>query len=111
MHLVLGIVLLSLAWWMHRRNNRPVSPPPLPPQDLLHDQKMAALERAIVGYVDKLRTVEEDRKLDRMIAEDALKREQRAKTALTAALQALKAHPDQINIVLAAVDTAEKETQ
>lgn len=99
------------AWWLYRRNNRPLAPPPLPPQKTLHDEKMQALENAIVNYVDKLRSVEEDRKLDRMIAEDALKREQRAKVALTAALNALKAHPDQINTVLAAVDNAGKENQ
>lgn len=110
MHLILGILMMWAAWWLYRRNNRrPATPPPLP-QNYLHDEKMKALEKVITEYAVKLRSVEEDRKLDRLIAEDALNREQRAKTALTAALNALKAQPEQINIVLAAVDNAGKET-
>src|ERR1700751_3564282 len=108
-------VMTLAGLWLIRRSNRALPEPERsgPRPDLEYSLKMAELEYRAATNKTKLALLDieerelhlaEGRELDRLVATDALHREERAKAALIAVLRSQGYDEDQIESLLKIVD-------
>jgi len=110
--IVEGLLELGLGIWLIRRFRRPAGP--TPEQRLLtqNQQQMARMlkdrQAALDVYAETIRTgLKSMDNLEKLTAEDAIKREQRAKAALKAVLVKNGCSEADIENVMASVDGTE----
>ncbi len=128
-HIIAGIVLLVIGIKIikaTRSNAGPLSPPTQTPESILDRLKQESTDEYLARKLKQLNlpvtppaklnfnlynSVNEDLRnqveLYRMSAEDAIKREERAKAALTAFMVSIGASQQQIDEVLQSIDSPE----